>query len=69
MRTQDYKIELIVKTDVENNPRIWLKKAKRFGGFPFGEHVLTGAAPNIIKVYSYSVEPIDIEPVNIEEKL
>ena len=59
MRTQDYKIELIVKTDVENNPRDWLKNAKRYGGFPFGEALLAGTAPSIIKVYSTSVEPID----------
>ena len=59
MRTQDYKIELIVKTDVENNPRDWLKNAKKYGGFPFGEALLTGATPSIIKVYSTSVEAID----------
>ena len=59
MRTQDYKIELIVKTDVENNPRDWLKNAKKYGGFPFGKTPLTGATPSIIKVYSTSVEPID----------
>ena len=59
MRTQDYKIELIVKTDVESNPREWLKNAKKYGGFPFGEALLAGTAPNIIKVYSTSVEPID----------
>ena len=59
MRTQDYKIELIVKTDVESNPREWLKNAKKYGGFPFGESLLAGTAPNIIKVYSTSVDPID----------
>ena len=59
MRTQDYKIELIVKTDVENNPRDWLKNAKKSGGFPFGKTLLVGATPSIIKVYSTSVEPID----------
>ena len=47
MRTQDYKIELIVKTDVESNPREWLKNAKKYGGFPFGEALLAGTAPNI----------------------
>ena len=59
MRTQDYKIELIVKADVENNPRDWLKNAKKYGGFPFGKALLVGATPTITKVYSYSVEPID----------
>ena len=59
MRTQDYKIELIVKADVENNPRDWLKNAKEYGGFPFGEALLTSTAPTIIKVYSYSIDAID----------
>ena len=59
MRTQDYKIELIVKTDVESNPREWLKNAKKYGGFPFGESLLAGTAQSIIKVYSTSVEAID----------
>ena len=59
MRTQDYKIELIVKADVENNPRYWLKNAKKYGGFPFGKALLAGTVPTITKVYSYSVEPID----------
>ncbi len=59
MITQDYKIELIVKADAENNPRDWLKKAKQYGGFPFGKALLAGTVPNIIKVYSYSIEPID----------
>ena len=59
MITQDYRIELIVKADAENNPRDWLKNAKEYGGFPFGEALLTSTAPTIIKVYSYSVEPVD----------
>ena len=59
MRTQDYKIELIVKAEAENNPRDWLKNAKQYGGFPFGKALLAGTVPNIIKVYSTSVEPID----------
>ena len=59
MRTQDYRIELIVKADAENSPKIWLENAKRYGGFPFGESLLTAATPTIIKVYSTSVEAID----------
>ena len=59
MITQDYKIELIVKADAENNPRDWLKNAKQYGGFPFGKALLEGTIPTITKVYSYSVEPID----------
>ena len=59
MITQDYKIELIVKADAENNPRDWLKNAKQYGGFPFGKALLAGASPTITQVYSYSVEPID----------
>ena len=59
MRTQDYKIELIVKADVENNPRDWLKNAKKYGGFPFGKALLAGATPTITKVYSYSIDAID----------
>ena len=59
MITQDYKIELIVKADAENNPRDWLKNAKQYGGFPFGKALLAGTIPTITKVYSYSVEPID----------
>ena len=59
MITQDYKIELIVKADAENNPRDWLKNAKQYGGFPFGKALLAGTVPTITKVYSYSVEPID----------
>jgi len=59
MITQNYKIELIVKADAENNPRDWLKNAKKYGGFPFGEALLQGTIPNIIKVYSTSVESID----------
>ena len=59
MITQDYKIELIVKADAENNPRDWLKNAQKYGGFPFGECLLTAATPTIIKVYSTSVEAID----------
>ena len=59
MITQDYKIELIVKADAENNPRDWLKNAQKYGGFPFGECLLTAATPTITKVYSYSVEAID----------
>ena len=59
MITQDYKIELIVKADAENNPRDWLKNAQKYGGFPFGECLLKAATPTITKVYSYSVEPVD----------
>ena len=59
MITQDYKIELVVRADVENNPKSWLKNANKYGGFPFGEMLLLAASPTIVKVYSYSVEPID----------
>ena len=59
MITQDYKIELVVQADVENNPRKWLKLANKYGGFPFGEMLLLPTSPTIVKVYSYSVEPID----------
>ena len=59
MITQDYKIELIVKADAENSPKDWLKNAQKYGGFPFGECLLTAATPTITKVYSYSVEAID----------
>ena len=59
MITQDYKIELIVKAAAENSPKDWLKNAQRYGGFPFGDYLLTAAAPTITKVYSYSVEAID----------
>ena len=59
MITQDYKIELVVQADVENNPKNWLKNANKYGGFPFGEMLLLAASPTIVKVYSYSVEPID----------
>ena len=59
MITQHYKIELIVKADAENNPQDWLKNAKQYGGFPFGKALLAGTVPNIIKVYSTSVESID----------
>ena len=59
MITQDYKIELIVKADVENNPRDWLNNAKKYGGFPFGKALLAGTVPTITKVYSYSIDAID----------
>ena len=59
MITQDYKIELIVQADVNNNPKKWLEMANKYNGFPFGEYLLEAASPTIVKVFSYSVEPID----------
>tara|TARA_B100000929_G_scaffold261512_1_gene226323 strand:+ start:102 stop:317 length:216 start_codon:yes stop_codon:yes gene_type:complete len=56
---QLYKIELIVKTDVENNPRTWIKFFEDLGYNPLK------AISDFIKVYSYSVEPIDMD---MEEK-
>ena len=59
MITQDYKIELIVQADVNNDPKKWLEMANKYNGFPFGEILHTNTSPTIVQVYSYSVEPID----------
>ena len=45
---QLYKIEVIVKTDVENNPRTWIKFFEDLGYNPLK------AISDLIKVHSYS---------------